>query len=90
MRGEAEQASPRISGSLWHPTGSEELEQVGGCAYQLPLCSHVLQTAQAEAAEASLLLDLAEDRLDDDLAHLVYGSPGLGAELVLHGLLGCS
>src|ERR1035437_5259581 len=79
----------RISYRLRRPTVPKQLEQVGGCAHQLPFGRHFVQSAQAEAAEASLLLDLAEDRFDDGLAPLVNGSPGLGAELVLHGLLGC-
>jgi len=38
--------------------------------------AHILQAAQAEAPEASSLLDLSEDWLDDRFAHFVNGSPG--------------
>ena len=78
----------RISGRLRRPGVAEQLEQVGCGADQLPFGAHLLQPAQAEAAEASLLLDLAEDRFDDDLAPPVNGSSGLGSEFVLHELLG--
>src|ERR1017187_7135857 len=75
------------SGGLWGPSGPEQLEQVGRQAHQLPLAANIVQAAQAEAPEASSLLDLPEDRLDDRLAHLVNGPSGLGAQFVPHRLL---
>jgi hypothetical protein len=49
---------------------------------------HLLQSPQAEAAEATHLLDLAEDGFDDGFAHLVNRSSRIGAQFVLHALLG--
>lgn len=70
----------RISGCFRGPNVPKQIEQVGSSADQLPFGMHLLQPAQAEAAEASLLLDLAEDRFDDDLAPPINSSSALGAE----------
>jgi hypothetical protein len=43
------------SSGFWGPHEAEELQQVVGCADQFPLGLHVVQTAQAEAAEATHL-----------------------------------
>ena len=75
------------SGGLSGPSGTKQLEQVGRQAYQFPFAANIVQATQAEAPEASLLLDLSEDRLDDCLAHFVNGSPGLGTQFVPHRLL---
>src|SRR5208282_421220 len=77
----------RCSGGLWGPSGTEQLQQVGRQAHQFPLAANIRQAAQAEAPEASSLLDLSEDRLDDRLAHLVNGSSSIGAQFVPHRLL---
>ena len=69
-------------------SGAEQLEQVGRQAHQLALATNVHPSARAEAPKASPLFDLSEDRLDDGLAHLVNGSPGLAARIVPHRLLG--
>ena len=72
---------------LWGPTGAEQLEQVGRQTHQFPLAANIVQTTQAEAPEAALLLDLSEDRFDDRLAHFVNGSSSLGAQFVPHCFL---
>lgn len=68
-----------LSRRLRRPAGVEQLAQVGDCADQFPLAANVVQTAQAEAPEASLFLDLSEDRFNDGLAHLVHRPARLGA-----------
>src|SRR5271168_241917 len=78
----------RSSGGFWCPFEAEQLEQVAGCAHQFPLGLHLVQAAQAEAAEATHLLDLAEDGFDDGFAHLVNRLSRLGAQFMLHGLPG--
>jgi Transposase DDE domain len=62
------------SGRVRCPSAAEQLEQVAGCAHQFPLGPDLVQATQAEAAEAALFLDLAEDRFDDGFAHLVNRS----------------
>jgi hypothetical protein len=78
----------RFSGRLRLPAVAKQLQQVGGSANQLPLGAHLLKAAEVEEAEASLLLDLSEDRFDDDLAPPVNGLSSLGAQFVLHGMFG--
>jgi len=59
------------------------------CWLRTPVSTRpALQSPQAEAAEATQLLDLAEDGFDDGFAHLVNRSSRIGAQFVLHGVLG--
>ena len=77
----------RYSCGFWGPSGAEQLQQVRGQAHQFPLAANVVQPTQAEAPEASPLLDLSEDRFHDRFAHFVNGSSGHGTQFVPHGFL---
>src|SRR3974390_75548 len=70
---------PAVLGHFQNPSGPEQLQQVAGCAHQLPLAADILFAPQAEASKTALFLDLSEDRLNDRLAHLVYRASSLGS-----------
>jgi predicted translin family RNA/ssDNA-binding protein len=55
------------SGRCRSPIASEKLHHVVPKAYQIPLRTHLTQTAQQELSEAAALLDLAKDRFTDPL-----------------------
>ena len=48
--------------------------------------ANILESAQAEATESALFLDVPEDRLDDGLTHFVNLVPLCGSQFVAHGL----
>src|SRR6516165_26570 len=55
--------------------------------HERPLTSYLRQPAQQEPRKPARLFDLAEDRFDDRLAHLVDGAANFGAQLPLHPVL---
>src|SRR3989442_12242520 len=64
--------------------GPDELKQVVGQADQLTLCGGLAGAAEGEPSEATALLGLAEDRLDDRLAAPVDRAPLGRAQLLPH------
>lgn len=61
-----------------------ELAQVVRGGDQFPLAGAGLEAAPLEAADAAVLLDVAEDRLDHPAALLVESPPALGRQLAPH------
>jgi hypothetical protein len=78
----AERFEARVSGS----GGASELGEVVGDADERPFRLDLLDTAQQELSEASCLLDLTKDRLDDLLAQSVTAAPSRPLQLLPHGL----
>ena len=65
-----------------------KLQQVVSGGHQRPFPVHLLQPSQSEPIQASVTLDLAEQRLDDHLAQGINGLTGLGSELPIHPAVG--
>jgi hypothetical protein len=64
---------------FWCQPVAEQLQQIAGCAHQLPLRTYIVVAAQAEAPKISSLLDLTEYRFDNRLPHFVNRFACLGA-----------
>src|SRR5437867_3265541 len=62
-----------------------EFEQVVGGADHRPFASDLVEAAQQELSEASGLLDLTKDGLDDLLAQAIAAAPAASFELGGHG-----
>jgi len=62
-----------------------EFEQVVGGADHRPLASDLVETAQQELSEASDVLDLTKDGLDDLFAQSIAAAPAGTFELGGHG-----
>src|SRR4029077_2329516 len=78
----AERFEARAGGS----GGASEFGEVVGDADERPFRLDLLDAAQQELSEASRLLDLTKDRLDDLLAQSVTAAPSRPLQLLPHGL----
>lgn len=73
-----------MSGRRSHELVAVELAQVVGGGDQLPLAGAGLEAAPPEAADAAVLLDVAEDRLDHPAALFIETPPAFGRQLAPH------